>query len=186
MTASPSPGQRRSPPTWKASAERNPSGRGRAATPGPTCAATWSGPTPTAPRRSKPAPTSASSMAPAPPAHRAAAPSSAGTPSAAGWSGRLDPAQAGVQQGDGLGVTLLARADAGCREPLRGEQLPRERGDRIGVDGVDLGADAVEGEQLGVREHRLPEPAGAVRGGLHREHDPALQVLLGTLQLGRV
>src|SRR5690349_2509049 len=112
--------------------------------------------------------------------------SSAGTPNAAGWSGRLDPGETGVQQRDGVGEALRARADARGGEPLRGEQLPRKRRDRIGVDGIDLGADAVEGEQLGVGQHGLPEPAGPVRGGLHGEHDPALQVLLGPLELGRV
>ena len=43
--------------------------------------------------------------------------------------------------------------------------------------------DAFEGQQLGVGDQRLAEPAHPVRRRLHREHDPSLQVLFGARDL---
>ena len=78
---------------------------------------------------------------------------------------------------------LLARADRRCREPLGREELAGELADSLGLDRVDLGDQTVERENLGVGDNRLPEPGHPRRGRLHPEHQPALQVLLGALQL---
>src|SRR6476660_3392329 len=89
----------------------------------------------------------------------------------------------GVQRGNGLAEAILVRPHAGHRQPVGCEQLAGERRHRLRLDRVDLGADAVERKQLGVGQHGLAQPAGPVRGRLHRQHDPPLQVLLGALQL---
>src|SRR3954452_19667768 len=88
-----------------------------------------------------------------------------------------------VQRGHGLAEAVLVRPHAGHRQAVGCEQLAGQRRHRLRLDRVDLGADAVERQQLGVGQHRLAQPAGAVRGRLHRQHDPPLQVLLGALQL---
>src|SRR4051794_8337192 len=72
----------------------------------------------------------------------------------------------------------LVGADAGDRQLLGREQKPGELCDLIRLDRLELGDDPVEGEQLGVGDERLPEPAHPVRRRLHREHDPPLEVLL--------
>src|SRR6478672_9188337 len=89
----------------------------------------------------------------------------------------------GVQRGNGLAEAILVRPHAGHRQPVGCEQLAGERRHRLWLDRVDLGADAVERQQLGVGQHGLAQPAGPVRVRLHREHGPPLQVLLGALQL---
>ena len=67
---------------------------------------------------------------------------------------------------------------APARAARRRARRPRSRLDRL-----DLGHDPLEREQLRVGDQRLPEPAHAVRGRLHREQDPALEVLLRPLEL---
>ena len=62
-------------------------------------------------------------------------------------------------------------------------RTPASSASAAGVDGVDLGDDPVERQQLRVGDQRAAEPAHPVRGRLHRERDPALQVLLRALQL---
>jgi hypothetical protein len=79
---------------------------------------------------------------------------------------------------------LLARADACRRELLGRKQDACELGHRRRLDAVDLGHDPVEREQLGVRDQRLAQTAHAARRRLHREDNPALEVLLRSLQLG--
>ena len=80
---------------------------------------------------------------------------------------------------------VLVGADAGGREPLGLEQHRGELRELVLLDGVDLGDQAVEREQLRVRDQRLAEPAHPVRRRLHREHDPPLQVLLRARELVR-
>src|SRR6266511_4348880 len=75
--------------------------------------------------------------------------------------------------------------DPGDRQLLRREQQPGELGDLVRLDGLDLRDDPLEGEQLRVRDERLAESAHPIRGRLHREHDPTLQVLLRTRELVR-
>ena len=60
---------------------------------------------------------------------------------------------------------------------------PASDGNVVGGDGVDPLHDLVEREQLGVGDQRLPQPAHPVRGRLHRQQHPALQVLLRPLEL---
>ena len=80
---------------------------------------------------------------------------------------------------------LLVRPDARGREPLGREERRGELGRPTRLDRVDLGDDPVEREQLGVGDQRLAEPVHPGRRRLHREQDPALQVLLRALELAR-
>jgi hypothetical protein len=84
---------------------------------------------------------------------------------------------------DRLEEALLPRPDPGGRELLRREEHLRQLGQRVRLDRVDLGHDPPDREQLRVGDQRLPETAHAVRGRLHREQDPPLQVLLRPLEL---
>src|SRR4051794_22643435 len=77
-----------------------------------------------------------------------------------------------------LEEALLARADPGRGQPLRREQGRRQLRDELGLDRLDLGDDAVEGEDLGVGHERLSEPVHSRRRRLHAEHDAPLEVLL--------
>src|ERR1051326_5807826 len=70
-----------------------------------------------------------------------------------------------------------------CGEPLRCEQRLRQPADRIRVDGVDLGHDPVQRQQLGVGDQRLAETIHSRRGRLHREEDAPLEVLLRPREL---
>ena len=71
----------------------------------------------------------------------------------------------------------------GGGKALRRQQHPGELRNRLGGHRVDLGAEPVEREKLRVGDERLAEPAHPAPGRLHREDDPALQVLLRALQL---
>ena len=57
--------------------------------------------------------------------------------------------------------------------------------DLVGVDRLELGDDPVERQQLGVGDQRLAEPGHSIGRRLHRQHDPAFEVLLCSRELGR-
>ena len=75
------------------------------------------------------------------------------------------------------------RADARRGQLLGREQRRRQRADRLRLDGIDLGDDPVDREQLGVGDERLAEPVHPGRGRLHRDQDAPLEVLLRAVEL---
>ena len=77
----------------------------------------------------------------------------------------------------------LARPDPGGRERLGREELRRRFRDLVGLHGLDPPEDLLDGDDLGVRDERLPEARHAVGRALEREQHPPFEVLLRALEL---
>src|SRR3954454_8540140 len=89
-----------------------------------------------------------------------------------------------VDRRQGRAEALLARGDSRRRERRGLVELAGELANLVARHSVDLLDQLVECQQGRVEEDRLADPAHPRRGGFRRQDHPALDVLLGTVQLG--